>query len=75
METKGGRMNQEQIEQWTREAGGFDATREFMRRFAEQAMKAEREACAQVAEKYGYDNFCGRTTDPIAVAIRARGQL
>lgn len=37
------------------------------------AVAAEREACAQVAEKYGYDNFCGRTTDPIATAIRARG--
>lgn len=38
------------------------------------AMNLEREACAKVAEKYGYDNFCGKTTDPIATLIRAKGK-
>lgn len=40
----------------------------------EAAVKAEREACAQLCEKYGFDNHCGTTTDAIAAAIRARGQ-
>ena len=40
----------------------------------EAAVKAEREACAKLCEKYGFDNHCGITTDVIAAAIRARGQ-
>jgi hypothetical protein len=35
---------------------------------------AEREACAKVCEKFGYDNHHGIITDQIATAIRARGQ-
>jgi hypothetical protein len=34
----------------------------------------EREACAKVCEKHGYDHFCGNVTDKIAETIRERGQ-
>ena len=44
-------MNREDIEQWTREAGGFDATPEFLAKFATLVASAEREACAVAAEK------------------------
>ena len=35
---------------------------------------AEREACADLCEQYGFNNHCGITTDVIATEIRARGQ-
>ena len=38
-------MNREDIEQWTREAGGFDATPEFLAKFAALVASAERQAC------------------------------
>ena len=38
-------MNREDIEQWTREAGGFDATPEFLAKFATLVASAERQAC------------------------------
>ena len=34
----------------------------------------EREACAKVCEKHGYDHYCGNVTDKIAETIRARGE-
>jgi hypothetical protein len=39
-----------------------------------EAVQAEREACAKVCEKHGYDHYCGNVTDKIAETIRARGQ-
>jgi hypothetical protein len=36
-------MNRDDIEQWTREAGGFDATPEFLAKFANLVASAERE--------------------------------
>lgn len=36
-------MNRKDIEQWTREAGGFDATPEFLAKFAALVASAERE--------------------------------
>lgn len=36
-------MKREDIEQWTREAGGFDATPEFLAKFAALVEKAVRE--------------------------------
>ena len=59
-------MNREDIEQWTREAGGFDATPEFLAKFAALVASAEREACAKIAD----------TAEPYNSAdlIRARGQ-
>ena len=77
-------MNREDIEQWTREAGGFDATPEFLAKFAALVASAEREACAQIAE-YKLDNkgltapdspkeWWNYACQNIRDAIRARGQ-
>ena len=66
-------MNREDIEQWTREAGGFDATPEFLAKFAALVASAEREACARVCENLDAWNM----DDPASTAvkaIRARGQ-
>ena len=62
-------MNRKDIEQWTREAGGFDATPEFLAKFAALVASAEREACAKVCEDSV--EYAG---DTLAQAIRARGQ-
>jgi hypothetical protein len=82
-------MNKENIEQWTREAGGFDATPKFLAKFAALVASAEREACAKIAEtpigEYEVVVACGTEPAPyripqyahwqdIAKAIRARGQ-
>ena len=40
----------------------------------EKMVSIEREACAKVCEKHGYDHYCGNVTDKIAETIRARGQ-
>ena len=42
--------------------------------FAKLVAANEREACAKVCEKHGYDHYCGNVTDKIAETIRARGQ-
>lgn len=47
---------------------------ESLERFFHMAQAAEREACAQVAEKFGYARHHGVITDQIATAIRTRGQ-
>ena len=68
-------MNREDIEQWTREAGGFDATPEFLERFAKLVAKQEREACAKVCDVLAYHpEFASDATKLAAIAIRARGQ-
>ena len=36
------------------------------------AVLAEREACAKLCEQHGYDHYCGNVTDKIAETIRAR---
>ena len=61
-------MDREQIIRMTREAGGFDATPEFLERFAALVAAAEREACAKVCEADGL--LWGQR---YAAAIRARG--
>jgi hypothetical protein len=43
-------MTRQDIEQWTREAGGFDATPEFLAKFAALVASAEREECAKIAD-------------------------
>ncbi len=43
-------MTRDDIERLTREAGCFDATPEFLARFAALVAAAEREACAKVCE-------------------------
>jgi hypothetical protein len=40
-------MNKKDIEKWTREAGGFDATPEFLAKFADLVVSAERETWEQ----------------------------
>ena len=76
-------MNKKDIEQWTREAGGFDATPEFLAKFAALVASAEREACAKVCETHGVHpalNVWNGGPDwykhgkDCATAIRARGQ-
>ena len=66
-------MTQDEIIEMTRQAGGFDATPEFLERFANlvaaKATAVEREACAQLAEQ----SF-GVIGGTIALAIRARGE-
>ena len=42
--------------------------------FAKLVAAKEREACAKVCEKHGYDHYCGNVTDKIAETIRARGE-
>jgi hypothetical protein len=59
-------MTREDIEQWTREAGGFDATPEFLKHFAELVASAEREACALMCEEFELLH--------VAEAIRYRGK-
>jgi hypothetical protein len=59
-------MTREDIEQWTREAGGFDATPEFLKRFAELVARAEREECALMCEEFELLH--------VAEAIRYRGK-
>jgi hypothetical protein len=51
---------------------GFSA--EAALKFAALVASAEREACAKVCEKHGYDHYCGNVTDKIAETIRARGE-
>ena len=68
-------MNKKDIEQWTREAGGFDATPEFLAKFAAIVASAEREACANVCE----EQMQGKSiwiegARACSLAIRARGQ-
>ena len=63
-------MNREDIEQWTREAGGFDATPEFLAKFATLVASAEREACAKIVELHGTTLANGLM---LTEAIRARG--
>jgi hypothetical protein len=58
-------MTKKDIEQWTREAGGFDATPEFLAKFADLVASAEREACAEVCKKHA-DFYAGLEPSPIA---------
>ena len=82
-------MNKKDIEQWTREAGGFDATPEFLAKFATLVASAEREACAVAAEKESLRGLpeeqpegeelrraCAQIAGGVLIAdaIRARGQ-
>jgi hypothetical protein len=65
-------MNREDIEQWTREAGGFDATPEFLAKFAALVASAEREECANLCKEMYLSG--DMDTGLAEEAIRARGQ-
>ena len=73
-------MTQEEIIEITRQAGGFDATPEFLAKFAKLVAQHEREACAIVCDdinaKYKWpDDVAERVASQwCADAIRARGQ-
>jgi hypothetical protein len=62
-------MTQDEIIEITRQAGGFDATPEFLERFAKLIAAKEREACAKLCEP----SF-GVIGSTIALAIRAKGE-
>ena len=49
-------------------------TQEHWTEYERSIAAAEREACAKVCEKHGYDHYCGNVTDKIAETIRARGE-
>ena len=77
---------QNEIIEMTRQAGGFDATPEFLERFANLVAAKEREACAKVCEQneilIPIDVWHGSTKNEmtkhtalaLAAAIRARGE-
>lgn len=70
-------MTRDDIERITRQAGGFDATPEFLARFAALVAAAEREACAVIAEtpvSGEQDDITMQAKDRVAAAIRARGE-
>ncbi len=62
-------MKRDDIIKLTREAGGFDVTPEFLERFANLVAAAEREACAEEADKWSIGND---TAAAIARALRRR---
>jgi hypothetical protein len=62
-------MTREDVENFTRQAGGFDATPEFLERFAALVAAAEREACAKVCDDLVLDQY---SASGCAAAIRAR---
>jgi hypothetical protein len=59
-------MTQDEIIEMTREAGGFDATPEFLERFAKLVAAKEREAIAQMVEPWLLPEYVEK--------IRNRGQ-
>ena len=59
------------IVRMTGEAGGFDATPVFLKRFAELVAAHEREECAKVVDAWGV--WHGKT-ELISKAIRARSK-
>jgi hypothetical protein len=65
----GNQMTRDEVIRFTREAGGFDITPEFLDRFAALVAAAEREACAKVCERHA-----DSSADIFAAAIRARGE-
>jgi hypothetical protein len=68
-------MTQDEIVEMTRQAGGFDATPKFLKRFAELVAQHEREACAKVCdEQMRGKSIWIKGAEASALAIRARGQ-
>ena len=59
-------MTRKDIEQWTREAGGFDATPEFLAKFAALVASAERKRIATKIEQLSF----GDTAASFSVYVR-----
>ena len=66
-------MTQDEIIEMTRQAGGFDATLEFLERFAKLVAAKEREACAVACEKE-LEYWGWNIVFDSAKLIRARGE-
>ena len=69
-------MTKKDIEKFTRKAGGFDATPEFLERFTSLVVSAEREACAKICEKLQKDMtpIASLSAFACSIMIRARGK-
>jgi hypothetical protein len=67
-------MNREDIEQWTREAGGFDATPEFLAKFANLVASAERAECKKLCTWKTGNQFVDEAVAVCYRAIDQRGQ-
>ena len=67
-------MTREDIEQWTREAGGFDATPEFLAKFATLVASAEREECKKLCTWKTGNQFVDEAVAVCYRAIDQRGQ-
>ena len=66
-------MNRENIEQWTREAGGFDATPEFLERFAKLVAQHERkEMQAKIETLYAMYELVSKQRDYLMDEQRAQ---
>jgi len=67
-------MTQDEIIEITRQAGGFDATPEFLETFATLVAEKEREACMKACEKTITSQRSAWGANFCIEAIRARGQ-
>ena len=68
-------MTREDVENFTRQAGGFDATPEFLERFAALVAAAEREACAKVLDEMA-DDMAREMEPSTAIAyVRSKAAL
>ena len=70
-------MTQDEIIEMTRQAGGFDATPEFLERFAKLVAAKEREACAKVCDELVNEENSGdyrNAANWCSIRIRARGE-
>ena len=72
-------MNREDIIRMAQEAGigwglGIGGMEDFLERFAALVASAEREACANICESLELPEWPDKVRQPLAQAIRARGQ-
>jgi hypothetical protein len=67
-------VTRDDIVEWTRQAGGFNATPEFLARFAALVAAHEREECAKAAEAFHHHAYDFTGNLELHEFIRARGQ-
>ena len=73
-------MTRDEITRMWEKANGWspaelDETVKELERFAELVAAAEREACAKVCEELEFPDWPNKIRQPLAAAIRARGQV